>query len=193
MLYPVQSGAILLDGIDLREIDLAYLRTNIGVVLQESFLFRGTIRENISRTKPDATFEEIVAAARLAGAHEFIQELPQKYATALEEGAVNLSGGQRQRISIARALLRHPQILILDEATSSLDPDSEYAVKTSLESIAKDRTLIIISHRLSMVRNADVIIVMDRGRIQDLGRHDQLLTRNTIYYRLWQRQMSEAS
>ncbi len=191
VLYPVINGSIRLDGIDLREIDLAYLRSNIGVVLQESFLFHGTIRENIGRTKPDATIEEIVEAARLAGAHEFVTDLPHKYDTVLEEGAVNLSGGQRQRLSIARAILRNPQVLILDEATSALDPDSEYIIQQNLKEIARGRTLISISHRMSMIRDADQILVMHKGRVHDLGTHDELLARNEIYHGLWTRQMSE--
>ena len=187
-LYSVQSGAIRIDGYDVLEIDLAYLRSNIGVVMQESFLFRGTIRDNISRTKPDARLEEIVEAARLAGADEFIRELPQKYDTELAEGAVNLSGGQRQRISIARALLRDPPILIFDEATSALDPESEYAIRKNLKKIAMGRTLIIISHRLSMINDADKILVFNKGRLDAFGTRDELLKSNGIFQKLWKRQ-----
>lgn len=191
-MYPVQSGAIRIGGYDIREIGLSYLRSNIGVVLQDSFLFRGTIRDNIARTKPDATIEEIVEAARMAGAHEFIRDFPLKYDTELEEGAVNLSGGQRQRLAIARALLRDPPILIFDEATSSLDPESEYVIRKNLSTIAKGRTLILISHRLSMVRNADMIIVMDKGKLNAVGRHGKLMEKCEIYRKLWTIQNDDA-
>jgi subfamily B ATP-binding cassette protein HlyB/CyaB len=187
-LYPVQSGLIRLDGHDIREIDLTHLRRSIGVVPQDAFLFRGSIRENIAVTRPDAPFAEIVEAARLAGAEEFIQRLPRGYDTPLVEGAVNLSGGQKQRLSIARALLRRPPILILDEATSALDPDSEAVVQASLRHIAKGRTTIVISHRLTTIRDADTILVFERGRIIDAGPHDDLVKRCAIYQQLWMQQ-----
>src|SRR5262249_29776003 len=151
-------------------------------------LFRGTVRENIAATKPDASLEEVVIAATLAGADEFIRNLPQGYDTLLEEGGVNLSGGQRQRISIARALLRQPRILILDEATSALDPESEAIVQTNLAGIAEGRTVIIVSHRLSALAGSDAIIVLDRGRIIDKGQHGELLSRCTTYRQLWNQQ-----
>ncbi|HYD64572.1 peptidase domain-containing ABC transporter [Azospirillum sp.] len=191
-LYPCQEGLIRFDGYDIREMDLAHMRSSIGVVLQDSFLFRGTIRENIAATKTDATFEEVVAAARIAGAEEFIQRLPQGYDTPIEEGASNLSGGQRQRLAIARALLPRPPILILDEATSALDPESEAIFQKNLAGIAAERTLIIVSHRLSSLVNCDQIIVIDRGRISDQGRHQDLLGRSTIYRNLWNQQMKHA-
>lgn len=195
-LYPVQIGFLRIGGKDLREIDLAHLRSNIGVVPQDSILFRGTVRENIARAKPDATFAEIENAARLAGAYEFIERLTYRFDTTLEEGAVNLSGGERQRLAIARALLRNPPILVFDEATSALDPESEEIVKKNLKSIGAGRTMIMISHRLSMVRRADKIVVMERGRIIGEGTHEQLVgeegERKTcpVYQNLWRRQMN---
>ncbi|MBI1209607.1 MAG: ATP-binding cassette domain-containing protein [Azospirillum sp.] len=187
-LYSGYSGLIRLDGNELRDIDLTHLRRSIGVVPQEAFLFRGRIRDNIGITKPDATIEEIVAAAQVAGADEFVQRLPERYETMLEEGATNLSGGQRQRLSIARAILRNPPILILDEATSALDPDSEAVVVDNLGQIAGGRTTIVISHRLATISNADGIIVMDQGKIVDIGHHKELIGRCSIYAHLWKQQ-----
>ncbi|MGQ9367155.1 peptidase domain-containing ABC transporter [Azospirillum sp. A39] len=187
-LYPVQQGVVRFDGIDIREIDLPHLRRSLGIVLQENFLFRGTVRENIAVTRPDAPFEEVVAAARLAGADEFIEKLPQGYETLIEESAANLSGGQRQRLAIARALLPRPRILILDEATSALDPDSEAIFLDNLAAISEGRTVLIVSHRLSTIAGADTIVVMDGGRIVDNGPHADLLTRCSIYRHLWEQQ-----
>lgn len=187
-LYAAQEGVIRVDGVDIREIDLGYLRRQIGVVLQESFLFRGTVRQNIAITLPTASFEEVVAAARLAGADEFIERLPQGYDSLLEEGATNLSGGQRQRLAIARALLPQPRILIFDEAASALDPESEAIFMTNLGRLANGRTVIIVSHRLSTLTGADAIMVLDRGRIVDAGTHQELLARCQLYAHLWQQQ-----
>ena len=175
-LYPLQEGLIRFDGIDAREIELSHLRRQIGVVLQENFLFRGTVRQNLSATKPDATFEELVAAAQAAGADEFIERLPQGYDTVLEENATNLSGGQKQRLSIARTLVSRPRILILDEAASALDPESEAIFINNLSKIAVGRTVIMISHRLST--------------LVDAGRHEELLTRSETYQHLWNQQTS---
>jgi subfamily B ATP-binding cassette protein HlyB/CyaB len=187
-LHLPQEGLIKLDGHDLRELDLDHLRSSIGVVLQENFLFRGTIRENIAMGKPNATMDEIMRAARLAGADEFIERLPRGFDTLLEEGSANLSGGQRQRLAIARALLRDPPILILDEATSALDAESEAIVQANLMSIAQGRTLIIISHRLSSLVPAHAILVLERGKAVDMGRHHELLKRCDIYQSLWNQQ-----
>lgn len=189
-LYALQEGIIRFDGIDAREIELAHLRKQIGVVLQENFLFRGTVRENLSVTRPDATFEEIVTAAQAAGADEFIERLPQGYDSLLEENAANLSGGQKQRLSIARALLSRPRILILDEAASALDPESEAIFIRNLSRIAVGRTVVMISHRLSTLVNAHAILVMQQGRLVDAGRHDELLTRCETYQHLWNQQTS---
>jgi subfamily B ATP-binding cassette protein HlyB/CyaB len=187
-IYPIQQGSVRVDGHDIREIDLPHLRSQVGVVLQQCFLFRGTVRDNIAASRPDATLEEVVAAAQMAGADEFIQMLPQGYDTPLEEGGTNLSGGQQQRLSIARALLCRPRILILDEATSALDPESEAAIQANLARIAEGRTVIIVSHRLSSLVGADAIVVLDRGRVVDYGRHGDLLSRCTTYRQLWNQQ-----
>jgi ATP-binding cassette subfamily B protein len=189
-LYPIQEGLVRFDGVDAREIDLAHLRRQIGVVLQENFLFRGTIRENITMTKPDATIEEIVAAAQAAGADEFVERLPQGYDTPLEENASNLSGGQKQRLSIARCLLAKPNILILDEAASALDPESEAIFIRNLAKIAIGRTVVMISHRLSTLVKADRILVMQQGRLSDSGTHEELLSRCDTYQQLWHQQTS---
>ena len=187
-LYPLQEGRVTVDGLDLRDIDLAHLRRSIGVVLQENFLFHGTVRENISATKPSATFEEVVMAARLAGADEFIQRLPQGYDSPIVEGGANLSGGQRQRLAIARALIMEPPILILDEATSALDAESESIIQANLAGIAKGRTLIIVSHRLSMLASAHSIVVLDRGLLVGNAPHHDLLRTCPIYADLWHKQ-----
>jgi ATP-binding cassette, subfamily B, bacterial HlyB/CyaB len=184
-LHSDYQGLIKIDGNDLREIDLDHLRSSLGVVLQENFLFRGTIRDTIAAAKPDATFEDVVQAARLAGAEEFIERLPAGYETFIQEGSSNLSGGQRQRLAIARALIGKPRILMLDEATSALDADSEAIVNANLLRIAQGRTLIIISHRLSALVAADSIVVLERGGVYDIGTHEQLLERCDIYAGLW--------
>ncbi|WP_418319357.1 peptidase domain-containing ABC transporter [Piscinibacter sakaiensis] len=189
-LYPVSSGIVRFDGVDAREIELGHLRRQIGIVLQENFLFRGSVRANIAMAKPTATFEEIVAAAQLAGADEFIERLPQGYDTVLEEGATNLSGGQKQRLSIARSLLLKPRVLILDEAASALDPESEAIFIRNLSKMAVGRTVIMISHRLSTLVNADTILVMAQGRLADAGKHEELLSRCETYQQLWHQQTS---
>lgn len=189
-LYAVQEGIVRFDGVDAREIELSHLRRQVGVVLQENFLFRGSVRDNISATKPDASFEEIVAAAQAAGADEFIERLPHGYDTILEENASNLSGGQKQRLSIARTLLARPRILILDEAASALDPESEAIFIRNLSKIAVGRTVVMISHRLSTLVKADAIMVMQHGHLLDSGRHEELLTRCATYQHLWNQQTS---
>lgn len=187
-LYTVQEGIVRFDKTDAREIELPHLRRQIGVVLQENFLFRGTVRDNISAARPEATFEEIVAAAEASGAAEFIERMPQGYNTPLEENATNLSGGQKQRLSIARTLITRPRILILDEAASALDPESEAIFIKNLEKIAVGKTVIMISHRLSTLVNADAILVMQQGRLMDSGRHEELLQRSETYQNLWNQQ-----
>lgn len=190
-MYPVQQGLLRIDGYDSRELELEHLRRNLGVVLQDSFLFRGTVRENIACVKRDATFAEIVKAAKLAGADEFIERLPRGFDTMIEENASNLSGGQKQRLAIARALITNPPILILDEATSSLDSESEMIIRRNLRGIAEGRTVIIVSHRLSMLTDANEILVIDRGRIVDVDHHDGLLSKCTIYRHLWNQQTKQ--
>jgi len=189
-LYPVQEGIVRFDRTDAREIELAHLRRQIGVVLQENFLFRGSVRDNISMARPEATFEEIVEAADAAGASEFIERMPQGYNTLLEENATNLSGGQKQRLSIARSLLTRPRILVLDEAASALDPESEAIFIRNLTRIAVGRTVIMISHRLSTLVNAHSILVMQQGKLVDAGTHQELLTRSDTYQQLWNQQTS---
>jgi subfamily B ATP-binding cassette protein HlyB/CyaB len=182
------EGLIKIDGMDLREIDLDHLRSSIGVVPQENFLFSGTVRDNIGAARPNASFDKIVRAAQLAGAEEFIERLPHGYETAVEEGAVNFSGGQRQRLAIARALLVDPPILVLDEATSALDAESEAIVNANLKRIAQNRTVIIISHRLSALSMADAILVLERGRFYAVGHHRKLVVSCDIYRSLWSQQ-----
>jgi ATP-binding cassette subfamily B protein len=182
------EGLIKIDGMDLREIDLDHLRSHIGVVPQENFLFSGTIRDNINAGRPNASFDKIVQAAQLAGAEEFIERLPQGYETPVEEGAANFSGGQRQRLAIARALIVDPPILILDEATSALDAESEAIVNANLLRIARNRTVIIISHRLSALSMADAILVLERGKFYAVGRHQKLVVSCDIYRSLWSQQ-----
>ncbi len=182
------EGMIKIDGMDLREIDLDHLRSHIGVVPQDNFLFSGTIRENISAARPSASFDKIVQVAQLAGAEEFIERMPDGYETMVEEGAVNLSGGQKQRLAIARALLVDPPILILDEATSALDAESEAIVNANLMRIAQNRTVVIISHRLSALAMADAIMVLERGRFYAMGTHHKLIASCDIYRSLWNQQ-----
>lgn len=182
------EGMIKIDGIDLRDINLTHLRTNIGVVPQENFLFSGTLRDNIAMAKPDATFASIVRAAQLSGAEEFIEKLPRGYETEIQEGGSNLSGGQRQRLALARALLIDPPVLIMDEATSALDAESEAIVNANLKRMAEGRTVLSISHRLSMLVECDAILVLEQGRVYDLGTHEELLDRCDIYKHMWYQQ-----
>jgi ATP-binding cassette, subfamily B, bacterial HlyB/CyaB len=182
------SGFIKIDGSDLREINLRHLRSSFGVVLQENFLFRGSIRDNILAGRPGLTLDDAIRAARLAGAEEFIERMPNGYETYIEEGSPNLSGGQRQRLAIARALIIDPRLLILDEATSALDPESEALVNANLLRIARGRTMLIVSHRLSSLVNCDQIMVLERAKLVDIGPHSDLLERCSIYRTLWNQQ-----
>jgi ABC-type transport system involved in Fe-S cluster assembly fused permease/ATPase subunit len=190
--YDVSEGAIRLDGIDVRELAVADYRRHIGLVLQEPFLFFGTIAENIAYGRPDATRAEIVAAARAAHAHDFILRLPHGYDSLVGERGQSLSGGERQRISIARALLIDPRILILDEATSSVDSTTEKAIQSALDNLVRGRTTIAIAHRLSTLRKADRLVVLDRGAVVETGNHDELMARQGAYFALYQAQARQA-
>ena len=183
-MYDVDEGAIRIDGVDIRDISQKTLRSNMGVVLQESFLFTGSVWQNLTYAKPDATHEEVIAAAKSAGAHEFIIRLPDGYNTYVGEKGHTLSGGERQRISIARALLHDPKILILDEATSALDTETEKLIQDALQALSAGRTTIAIAHRLSTLRNATRLVVLDKGGVAEMGTHDELMEKKGIYYGL---------
>ncbi len=190
--YDVTGGSILIDGVDIREVTLASLRSQIGIVTQDTVLFDDTITNNIAYGTPGASREEIETAARAAHAHEFIVTLPEKYDTRIGERGQKLSGGQRQRLAIARALLKNSPILILDEATSSLDAESELLVQDALHTLMRNRTSFVIAHRLSTVRRADSIVVLERGRVAEIGRHDELLARpGGVYAKLYSLQIFE--
>ena len=182
------SGFVKIDGADLREINLRHLRQSFGVVLQDNFLFRGTIRDNIIAGRPGLTLADAMRAAHLAGAEEFIECMPNGYETYVEEGSPNLSGGQRQRLAIARALIHDPRVLILDEATSALDPESEAVVSANLQRIAHGRTMVIVSHRLSLLTDCDHILVLEHGKLVDFAPHSTLLNRCSLYQRFWAQQ-----
>jgi ATP-binding cassette subfamily B protein len=191
-LYDVTEGAIRIDGFDIRSLELQHLRQAMAVVGQDVFLFHGSVRDNIAYGKPDATDDEVIRAAEVAEAHGFIMDLPEGYDTIVGERGQKLSGGQRQRLSIARAVLVDPPILILDEATSSVDNETEAAIQRSLAKLVLDRSTIVIAHRLSTIRHADAIYVMDRGRVVESGTHEQLVERDGIYASLWRVQTGEA-
>ncbi|MCA9914000.1 MAG: ABC transporter ATP-binding protein, partial [Anaerolineae bacterium] len=189
--YDVTGGTITVDGHDLRTLKLEDLRKAIGLVSQDVYLFHGTVRENIVYGSFDASDEQVIEAAKVAEAHDFIMSLPQGYDTIVGERGQKLSGGQRQRISIARAVLKDPPILILDEATSSVDNETEAAIQRSLEKLVVGRTTIVIAHRLSTVRNADRIFVLENGALKEQGLHEELVEGNGIYAALWRVQMGE--
>ena len=189
--YEVSEGAILIDGTDIRDIKQKSLRDNIGIVQQEVYLFSGTIYENIVYGKKDASFEDVKKAAEMAGAYDFIMELPDKFDTYIGERGTKLSGGQKQRISIARVFLKNPPILMLDEATSALDNNSEAIVQQSLEILSKGRTTITIAHRLSTIRNASKILVLTENGIEESGTHEELMNKEGIYFNLYNKNIDE--
>ncbi len=191
-LYDVTEGTIRVDGHDLRDVDPASLREQVGYVSQDVFLFDGTVRENVAYGSFDATDAEVEAAARAAEAHEFVTALPEGYDTRIGERSVKLSGGQRQRLSIARAMLRDPAVLVLDEATSAVDTETELYIQRSLERLTESRTTVVIAHRLSTVRDADCILVLEEGRVTERGTHEELLAEGGLYETLWRVQTGDA-
>jgi ABC-type multidrug transport system fused ATPase/permease subunit len=191
--YDPIRGQVTVDGYDLRRVQIKSLRRQIAVVLQDTFLFNTTVRENLLYGKPDASQEEMTAAAEAAYAHQFIQQLPQGYDTEIGERGVKLSGGQKQRLALARAILADPRILILDEATSSVDAEAEYLIQQALDEVLKGRTALVIAHRLSTIRNADKIIALEGGRIREVGHHHELLSRGGLYSQLYRRQIELAA
>ena len=181
-------GGVYIDGVNVRELPFAYLRDNVAIVSQETYLFRGSILENIRYACPEATKEQVIAAAKTASAHGFIVKMPDGYDTEIGFGKKELSGGEKQRISIARALLRDPKILILDEATAAMDTQTERSIQEALDMLTKDRTTIIIAHRLSTLRNADNLIALENGKVAESGTAVELLRQKGVYYKLYKLQ-----
>ena len=186
--YDVREGAVLIDGVDVRDVAIGDLRSQIGIVPQETYLFKGTIAENIAYARPSATREEIIQAAKAANAHDFIIRLPDGYETVVGVRGQDLSGGEKQRISIARAILHNPRILILDEATASLDTQTERQIQEALKRLIQGRTTIAIAHRLSTLRDADRLIVIEKGEVVEMGTHEELEALQGVYYRLREKQ-----
>jgi len=186
--YDIQDGELLLDGVSIKELNVRWLRQHIGLVGQEPVLFSGSIADNIRMGKPDATDEEVENAAKASNAHNYIMDFPDKYNTQVGEKGTQLSGGQKQRIAIARAIIKNPSILLLDEATSALDSESEKVVQQALDSVMKGRTTIVVAHRLSTIRYADIIAVIEEGQVAEMGKHEELMELNGIYRSLVERQ-----
>jgi subfamily B ATP-binding cassette protein MsbA len=184
--YDPKSGDIFVDGYNLKDVKQISLRRHMGIVLQDPFLFNDTVKANIAYGKIGATDDEIIESAKAANAHDFIMELPKGYDTIVGERGVKLSGGQKQRVSIARAILANPKILILDEATSSVDTETEMQIQTAIQRLVKDRTTFVIAHRLSTVHSADLIVVLDGGKIVEMGNHYELIAHNGVYKRLYE-------
>ena len=183
---------ILIDGVDIQDLDVTWLRANIGMVIQEPVLFNTTVRENILLGNPTASEEEMITSATMANAHSFIKELPEGYDTYVGEGGIQLSGGQKQRIAIARALIRNPKILLLDEATSALDTHSEKLVQEALDRTRKQRTTLIVAHRLTTVQNADIILCIEGGKVVEVGSHNELMKKGGLYSELVDTQFKHA-
>ncbi|MBN1248335.1 MAG: ATP-binding cassette domain-containing protein, partial [Anaerolineae bacterium] len=190
--YDVTDGAITIDGVDIRDLSMEEIRQQVGMVLQSPYLFRGTLAENIAYGKPNATYAEIIRAAKAANAHDFITAMPEGYDTIVGEGGAGLSGGERQRISIARGVLHDPRILILDEATSSVDSETEQQIQEALNELVKGRTTIAIAHRLSTLQNADRILVLNHGRLEEQGTPKELIENHGVFYNLVQMQSQMA-
>jgi len=187
--YDVSSGRIAIDGIDIRDVTLASLRKNVVAAQQDIFLFSSTIRENIAYGAVNADMEQVVAVAKAAHLHDFIQNLPDGYNTWVGERGVTLSGGERQRLAIARTLLINPRVLLLDDSTSSVDAETEHLIRRALDRLIKGRTIFIITHRLPIIKSADLILMLDRGRIVEMGKHDELMARNGLYQQIYQSQL----
>jgi ABC-type multidrug transport system fused ATPase/permease subunit len=189
--YDIQKGKILIDGVDISEIDKRELRKYISIVLQDVYLFSGTIKSNISLGSPEISDERVIEAAKIVGADKFIEKLPNKYDEEVKEKGATLSVGQKQLISFARALAYNPQVLILDEATSSVDTETEILIQQAIEKLLVGRTSIVVAHRLSTIQNADKIVVMHKGEIREIGTHQDLLAKQGIYYKLYQLQYKD--
>jgi ATP-binding cassette subfamily B protein len=189
--YDVNEGRVLLDGVDVRDMPLEQLRAQTGVALQEAVLFTGTVRDNIRYGRPEATEEEVIAAAKAAQAHGFVTSFPQGYDTLVGQRGVNLSGGQKQRLSIARALLVEPKVLILDDSTSAVDVETEAKIQAELDALMVNRTSFVIAQRISTVLNATKIVVLDEGQIADVGTHEELLARSPIYQEIYESQLGD--